>query len=86
MRFGSFTTLGAAVWVAILTGVGYQLGVHSRELSYAELVYRGTELVTEHMLWIVLGCAALLAGWLYVHRKLMHGPTRARASANSGES
>jgi hypothetical protein len=33
------------------------------------------------MVWIVLGCALLVAAWLYVHRRVMHGHG---AGADSG--
>jgi membrane protein DedA with SNARE-associated domain len=79
-RFSLWTAVGAGLWCAILTAIGYQLGLRSRELSYAELLERGLALLHDYTAWILLGCALASAAWLYAHRRIMHG----RASAPRG--
>jgi membrane protein DedA with SNARE-associated domain len=78
-RFSLFTGAGAAIWCVILTVLGYQLGRQSRDLSYPELVQRGVEWLAEHMVWIVLACALLVAAWVYVHKRVMHSPASPRS-------
>lgn len=78
-RFCFFTALGAGAWVTILTVIGYRLGVDSRDMSYAELVHRGSAIVHHDMGWILLGCAAVFAGYVWIHRRVMGGAaSRAR--------
>jgi membrane protein DedA with SNARE-associated domain len=76
-RFSIFTGLGAGLWVTILAAIGFHLGRESRDASYADLVHRGIAIVRQDMVWIVLGCAVVVAVWAWVHRRVMHG---ARAS------
>jgi len=70
-RFALYTALGAGTWVAILAGLGFALGRSSAELSYAQLLERGSRLLHDQALWILLGCALLVVGWIVVHRRVI---------------
>ncbi|CAG0961300.1 Inner membrane protein YqjA [Myxococcaceae bacterium] len=72
-RFSFFTGLGAGIWVVILTAIGFHLGSKSKEMSYAELVAAGKEMVRDDLVYIVAGCAVVVVAWLFVHRRVMHG-------------
>lgn len=74
MPLGSFTLytgLGAGIWVTILTLIGYTIGHTTQDLTYAELVHRGKAMISANLLWIVLGCAAFFAAYVWVHKKIM---------------
>ncbi len=71
-RFSLFTALGAGIWVAILTAVGFRFGMVARDMTYAELVGRGKAFLSENFFWIVLGCAAIFVAYVCIHRRVMH--------------
>lgn len=71
-RFTFFTGLGAAIWVAILTAAGAWFGHLSGELTYPELVNKGVELIHKHYIWLLLALIIGTAGYLMVHKKIMH--------------
>jgi membrane protein DedA with SNARE-associated domain len=54
VRFSTFTALGAGIWSAILVGIGYYLGSLSEDMTYAQLVHSGKDILKEHYIWIVL--------------------------------
>ena len=70
-RFWLFTGLGAGIWTAILAAVGYYFGYLSGDITYAELIRKGTDIVNEHYLWIIAGLAAAVAAYAALHRKIM---------------
>ncbi len=75
MRLSTFslcTALGAGIWVAILTAIGYYFGTKTAHMSYAELVHTGKEILHRNLLWILLGCAAFFAVYVYLHKLVMH--------------
>lgn len=78
-RFSFFTGLGAGIWVTILTVVGYQLGHSSRDMTYADLVHEGAHMVRHNLVWILLGCALVVAAWLWVHKRVMRSGSAAGA-------
>jgi membrane protein DedA with SNARE-associated domain len=62
--FSLWTGLGAGLWVTILTAVGYFLGTHTADMTYAELVHGGKDMIRGN--W-VYGLPVLLVGfWAYV--------------------
>lgn len=81
-RFSFFTALGAGLWVTILTAIGYRLGVEFRDMSYRELVLQGGATLHHYMGWIVLGCAVIFAGYVWIHRRVM-GSAATRAESRS---
>jgi membrane protein DedA with SNARE-associated domain len=60
MHFLFFTGLGAGIWVAVLTWIGYVAGQNK------ELITRYSR---EATILAVLGCTALIAVYAYVHRR-----------------
>lgn len=63
MPLGSFTLwtgLGAGLWVIILTAIGYFMGTHTAEMSYAELVHGGKDMIRAN--W-VYGLPVLAIGF-----------------------
>lgn len=72
-RFALFTGLGAGIWVIVLSLAGYALGRGTREMSYEELVPAGEALVRQNLGWILLGLVLIVAIYVWVHRRVMHG-------------
>ena len=73
MPFGSFTlftALGAGVWTAILTFVGWAIGRSTANISYLELCTRGKEMASAN-LPVVIGGAVVLVGCYWVLSKLV---------------
>lgn len=66
-KFITYTALGAAVWVAVLLGLGYLIGENQ-------------ELIRKHLTRItlitLLGCALLVAVYVIVKRKYLKGPRK----------
>lgn len=74
MPLGSFTLwtgLGAAIWVTVLTVIGYSLGVHTAQMSYAELVHAGKDIVSKHSRWLIPVLLVGFAGYVYLSKKIM---------------
>lgn len=74
MRLRTFTlctAAGAGLWVAILTYVGYFFGVKTAQMTYAELVHRGVQILHQNLIWIVLGCAVFFVAYVYIHKAIM---------------
>jgi len=72
-RFALFTGLGAGIWVVILALAGYALGKGTRDMSYAELVPAGEALIGNNLPWIFMGLIMIIAIYVWVHRRVMHG-------------
>lgn len=71
-RFALFTGLGAGIWVLILTLAGYALGQGTREMTYAQLVHAGEDLVRDQLPWILLGLVLIVVLYVWIHRRIMH--------------
>lgn len=69
--FTLWTTVGAGLWVSILTAIGYTIGAHTVAMSYADLVHRGKAMVSENLLWILPTCVAGFAVYVWVSSKVM---------------
>lgn len=72
-RFSLFTALGAGIWSAILLWIGYYLGTLSEDMTYAELVHKGKDLLGDHYIWIFLVLAALTVIYALIHHLVMKG-------------
>ncbi|MGD8983680.1 MAG: DedA family protein [Desulfobacteraceae bacterium] len=79
VRFTTFTALGAGIWSAILVGIGYYLGTLSADMTYAQLVNRGKDILKEHYIWIVLFLVLLIVIYALIHHLVM-SPKRERRS------
>lgn len=75
-RFSFFTLLGAFIWCIILTLVGYYLGMMAKDMSYAEMVYSGTDIIRKHYLWLFGGLAVIIVIYGYIHHKILGGKKR----------
>jgi membrane protein DedA with SNARE-associated domain len=71
MKFTLFTALGAGIWCAILTWIGYYLGTLSAEMTYAQLVYKGKDILKEDYIWIFLCLAFIVAVYAMIHHLVM---------------
>jgi membrane protein DedA with SNARE-associated domain len=74
MPLGSFalwTGLGAGIWMIVLAAIGFSIGVHTADLSYAEIVHRGIAMLRQHTLWIIVGCAVVFAAYVLVQNRVM---------------
>ncbi|MBN2196142.1 MAG: DedA family protein [Polyangiaceae bacterium] len=69
--FVLWTTLGAGIWVVILTGIGYSFGLSTAGMSYADLVHQGKAAVSRNLVWILLGCAVVFASYVWLTNRIM---------------
>lgn len=76
-RFSCFTALGAGIWIAVLTGVGYFLGRTAGGMSYLEMVKTGSSIIREHYGWILIGLAVAVALYALIHRAVMRSDKKA---------
>lgn len=60
LRFTSYTLLGAAIWCAILTWIGYALGEHQ------ELVMEWSH---KALFWVLAACCALVSSYVWWQRQ-----------------
>lgn len=60
LRFSLYTLLGAAIWCAILTWIGYALGEHQ------ELVMAWSH---KALFWVIAASCALVAAYVWWHRR-----------------
>ena len=74
MPIGSFslwTGLGAGIWVTILTAIGYSIGASTADRDYAYIVHTGKDMLRANLHWIVLACAVVLGGYIWVQNRVM---------------
>ena len=76
LRFSAYTLLGAFIWCSILTWIGYMIG-HNQELIMAYS--------KQAVLWVIVGCCLLLAGYIWFVRRKSSARTMAVKSPASGE-
>ncbi len=78
MPLGSFTLwtgLGAGIWVTVLTVVGYSLGAHTSDMTYAELVHSGTATIRANLIYVVPTLLVGFAAYVLVSNRIMkRGP------------
>ena len=75
--FTLFTALGAGVWTAILTAVGFTLGRAAGEMSYLELCVKGKEMASAHLPTVVAAALLLAAVHVAVSKLVMKGRGKA---------
>ena len=74
MPFGSFTlftALGAGVWTAILTFVGWAIGRSTANISYLELCTRGKEMASANLPVVIGGAVALVVCYWAISKLVM---------------
>ena len=69
--FTLWTGLGASLWVALLTFIGFSIGSHTADLSYATLVHMGKDLVHENSVYIVPGALIGFGVYVWVSNRIM---------------
>lgn len=69
--FTLWTGLGAGIWVAVLTAIGYTIGLRTAAMSYTELVHRGKDMAAEHTVWLVPVLLAGLLVYIWLTNKIM---------------
>ena len=79
VRFSIFTALGAGIWSAILVGIGYYLGSLSEDMTYAQLVHSGKDILKENYIWIILFLVILIVVYALGHHLVIR-PKRKRPS------
>lgn len=82
--FTLWTGLGAGIWVAVLTAIGYTLGKRTTNMTYAELVHSGTAMVKNNLVYLVPALLVLFAAYVFVSRVIMQ--TKRPATAGATES
>lgn len=78
--FVIYTTAGAGIWVVILTAIGAWFGHLSGDMSYVEMVHRGEKIISENYIWILIGLAVVVLGYILLHKRIMRvdGDTAAK--------
>ena len=66
-----FTCLGGGLWNIILTAVGVYLGHLSKNMSYQELIRKGSQMISDHYIWMILFLGGVISLYFFVHRKIM---------------
>ena len=68
-RFSLYTALGAGIWCAILTGIGWYLGRHMETLTAADFRRYSSQAV----LILLPFLAVLIGAYVYLHRRRTRG-------------
>ena len=71
--FTLFTALGAGVWTAILTVVGFAIGRSTSDVSYLELCTKGRDMATANLPFVIAAALALVALHFAVSRFVLRG-------------
>lgn len=79
--FATCTTLGAGLWVTVLTLIGYFLGKGTADMSYGDLIHQGKDMISANMIYIIPGCILFFIAYVWVHKRIM-GETGSPAAAS----
>ncbi len=79
--FTLWTGLGAAIWVSLLTGVGFTIGERTKDLGYPELVHQGKAMVTHNFLYIIPACVVIFVVYVIISNRIMKTDTPPQPSA-----
>ena len=74
--FTLFTALGAGVWTAILTFVGWAIGRSTAHITYLELCLKGKEMASANLPLVLGGAIALVALYALLSKLVMKGNTK----------
>ena len=78
--FTLWTGLGAGIWVAVLTAIGYYFGATTAEMSYADLVHTGKAMIGANAWWVIPGLLMGFALYVFVSNRIMRRAPDAPAS------
>ena len=70
--FTLFTALGAGVWTAILTFVGYAIGKSAGDISYLELCTKGKDMAADNLPTVIGGALALVVLYAFLSKLVMN--------------
>ncbi|MFC1839618.1 DedA family protein [Thermodesulfobacteriota bacterium] len=70
-RFTFFTGLGAGLWSLILIYIGYYFGGLSQDMTYAQLVHRGKDLLKNNFIWIIAFILLIVCVYLLIHHMIL---------------
>lgn len=74
--FTLFTALGAGIWTAILTFVGWAIGRSTAHITYLELCLKGKETASANLPLVLGGAIALVALYALLSKLVMKGNTK----------
>ncbi len=74
--FTLFTALGAGVWTAILTFVGWAIGRSTANITYLELCLKGKEMASANLPLVLGGAIALVVLYALLSKLVMKGNTK----------
>jgi membrane protein DedA with SNARE-associated domain len=78
MPLGSFTLwtgLGAGIWVVILTAIGYSIGAHTAQMSYADLVHQGKQMISDNLIYLVPTLLVGFVTYVAISKRIMASKT-----------
>ena len=75
-RFSFFTALGAGIWCIVLLAIGAYFGHLTEALTYQEMVRRGSEMLQQNTVWIILGAVLLTLAYIAAHKWVMRSKTK----------
>jgi membrane protein DedA with SNARE-associated domain len=70
-RFSLFTGLGAGIWSLILIYVGYYLGGLTQDMTYAQLVHRGKDLIKNNFIWMIAFILLIVCAYMLTHNMIL---------------
>lgn len=74
--FTLFTALGAGIWTAILTFVGWAIGRSTAHITYLELCLKGKETASANLPLVLVGAIALVVLYALLSKLVMKGNTK----------
>ena len=74
--FTLFTALGAGVWTAVLTFVGWAIGRSTAHISYLDLCLKGKEMASANLPLVLGGAIALVVLYALLSKLVMKGNTK----------
>lgn len=74
--FTLFTALGAGIWTAILTFVGWAIGRSTAHITYLELCLKGKEMASANLPLVLGGAVALVVLYALLSKLVMKGNTK----------
>lgn len=74
--FTLFTALGAGIWTAILTFVGWAIGRSTAHISYLDLCLKGKETASANLPLVLGGAIALVVLYALLSKLVMKGNTK----------
>lgn len=69
--FTLWTTLGASLWVTLLTVIGFVVGSRTSTMSYADLVHEGTAMVKQNFVWLIPLLVVAFVAYVLVSNRIM---------------